>query len=75
LLYSVCSVLPDETVGVIEGFLRENVALAREVRRSDRSSEAWTLPLSSHGYQVLPGSRCADGHFNALLEKTAGTKA
>ncbi|MCY4156467.1 MAG: 16S rRNA (cytosine(967)-C(5))-methyltransferase RsmB [Gammaproteobacteria bacterium] len=81
LLYSVCSVLPDETVRVIESFLRENVALAREVRRSDRVSisdrlsGAWALPLSSHGYQVLPGSRCADGHFNALLEKTAETQA
>lgn len=72
LLYSVCSVLPDETACVIDGFLRENAARAREARRPDQSSGAWALPLSRHGYQVLPGSRCADGHFNALLEKTAG---
>ena len=75
LLYSVCSVLPDETARVIDGFLRENAQVAREVRTADASFTGWALPLSNHGYQVLPGSRCADGHFNALLEKQAGTKA
>ena len=73
LLYSACSVLPEETGRVIAGFLRENRSLAREVRGSDRSSAGWALPLSEHGYQVLPGRRCADGHFNALLEKAAST--
>ena len=75
LLYSVCSVLPDETGRVIDGFLRENGGLAREVRRLNGSSRGWALPLSDHGYQVLPGRRCADGHFNALLEKTATKQA
>ncbi len=73
LLYSVCSVLPEETGRVIDGFLRENDERAREVRRLDGLSRGWALPLSDYGYQVLPGRRCADGHFNALLEKTAET--
>jgi len=73
LLYSVCSVLPEETAQLIDGFLRENRGQAREVRRLDGSSRGWALPLSDHGCQILPGRRCADGHFNALLEKTAGT--
>lgn len=69
LLYSVCSVLPEETVDVIRRFLGENRGLAREVRSSGGVSAGWALPLARHGYQLLPGRRCADGHFNALLEK------
>ena len=69
LLYSVCSVLPDETGDVIGGFLSENSRLAREVRSCGGVSVGWALPLARHGYQSLPGRRCADGHFNALLEK------
>ncbi len=70
LLYSVCSVLPEETASVVAGFMVKN-RMAREVRGSERSPGGWALPLSEHGYQALPGRRCVDGHFNALLEKTA----
>lgn len=69
LLYSVCSVLPEETGDVIGGFLSENRRLAREVRGCGGVPGGWALPLARHGYQSLPGRRCADGHFNALLEK------
>lgn len=69
LLYSVCSVLPEETGDVIGSFLSENRRLAREVRGCGGVSGGWALPLARHGYQSLPGRRCADGHFNALLEK------
>ena len=69
LLYSVCSVLPNETDDVIRRFLGENRGLAREVRGGSGVSGGWALPLARHGYQLLPGRRCADGHFNALLEK------
>ena len=69
LLYSVCSVLPEETGDVIAGFLSENRRLAREVRGCGGVSGGWALPLARHGYQSLPGRLCADGHFNALLEK------
>ncbi len=68
LLYSVCSVLPEETDDVIRRFLGENRGLVREVRGGGVSG-GWALPLARHGYQLLPGRRCADGHFNALLEK------
>ena len=69
LLYSVCSVLPEETGDVIRRFLGENRSLAREVRNCGGVSGGWALPLARHGYHTLPGRRCADGHFNALLEK------
>ena len=69
LLYSVCSVLPEETGDVIRRFLGENRGLAREVRSCGGVSGGWTLPLARHGYHTLPGRHCADGHFNALLEK------
>ena len=69
LLYSVCSVLPEETGDVIRRFLGENRGLVREVRSSGGVSGGWALPLARHGYHTLPGRRCADGHFNALLEK------
>ncbi len=69
LLYSVCSVLPEETGDVIRRFLGENKGLAREVRNCGGVSGGWALPLARHGYHTLPGRHCADGHFNALLEK------
>lgn len=69
LLYSVCSVLPEETGDVIQRFLGENRGLVREVRSCGGVSGGWALPLARHGYHTLPGRRCADGHFNALLEK------
>lgn len=74
LLYSVCSVLPEETGGVIRRFLGENRGLAREVRSCGGVSGGWALPLARHGYHTLPGRRCADGHFNALLEKPLQTR-
>lgn len=69
LLYSVCSILPEETSRVIGGFLSENSAQVREARGLGSGPAGWSLPLAEHGYQLLPGRRCADGHFNALLEK------
>ena len=69
LVYSVCSVLPEETSGVIRTFLGENSGLAREVRGCGGALAGWALPLAQHGYQLLPGRHFADGHFNALLEK------
>ena len=69
LLYSVCSVLPEETGDVIRRFLGENRDLAREVRSCGGVTGGWALPLARHGCHTLPGRRCADGHFNALLEK------
>lgn len=74
LVYSVCSVLPEETGGVIRAFLGENRGLAREVRGCGGALGEWPLPLAQHGYQLLPGRHCADGHFNALLEKPLQTR-
>lgn len=71
LLYSVCSVLPEETSDVIGTFLGDNRGGAEELSVAGRLPAGWALPLSKHGYQLLPGRRCADGHFNALLQKTS----
>ena len=73
LLYSVCSVFTEETSGAIGSFLSENRGGAREVRVTGSLPAGWALPLSHYGYQLLPGRHCADGHFNALLEKTSTT--
>ena len=73
LVYSACSVLPEETSDVIRDFLGENRGLAREVRDRGGALGGWALPLARHGYQLLPGRHCADGHFNALLIKPLRT--
>lgn len=74
LVYSACSVLPEETSDVIRGFLGENRGLAREARDRRGALGGWALPLARHGYQLLPGRHCADGHFNALLKKPLRTR-
>lgn len=68
-LYSVCSVLPEETSDVIGAFLSENSAGDGELSGAGSGPGGWALPLTKHGYQLLPGRHSADGHFNALLEK------
>ena len=71
LLYSVCSVFTEETSDAIGSFLSENSGGAGEAGVAGNWPAGWALPLSNYGYQLLPGRHCADGHFNALLEKTS----
>ncbi len=68
-LYSVCSVLPEETSDVIGAFLSENRDGVEKLRGAASLAGGWALPLTRHGYQLLPGRHGADGHFNAVLEK------
>ena len=63
LLYTTCSVLPDENDQVIKIFLTQQ-------------QEAATLPISlevglatQHGWQILPGQQQMDGFYYCLLSK------
>ncbi len=63
LLYSTCSVLPEENDEQIGRFL---------AKHSDAKPVTLSLPLGlqqRHGVQVLPGDQNADGFYYALLLK------
>lgn len=63
LLYSTCSVLPQENRMQLEGFLE---------RQSDAVVQPLALPFgqaSGPGWQILPGDGGADGFFYAALMK------
>ncbi|MBU0654370.1 MAG: 16S rRNA (cytosine(967)-C(5))-methyltransferase RsmB [Gammaproteobacteria bacterium] len=66
LLYATCSILPDENIRQVEGFLQEQ-------------NDAVHLPITAEwgralpiGRQILPGSEGMDGFYYALLEKQGG---
>ena len=69
LLYTSCSVLPDENARVVSGFL------ARHHEADDRTpalTAAWPPrpPGGGAGYQVMPGEAGMDGFYFACLRKS-----
>ena len=64
LLYTTCSVLPEENDAVIETFAREH----------SLKVEPLTLPVgrkTQYGWQILPGEEGCDGFFYALASLRA----
>jgi 16S rRNA (cytosine967-C5)-methyltransferase len=74
LLYSTCSILPDENQGVVQRFL-ETASRVRPVDLSAGVTLAPGVRQAGPGVQLLPGAAAGtDGFYYACVEKTtAGT--
>ena len=69
LLYTTCSVLPEENTGVIKAFLESH---------ADASLDRVEMPdaiVTEFGTQILPQSQGIDGFFYAKLMKCASHKS
>lgn len=66
LLYTTCSILPEENEGVVGRFCRQTDSA--RVSRLDSTTGIQTL----HGMQRLPGVQPGDGFFYSLLTRREG---
>ena len=72
LLYSACSLEPEETTGAIRGLLAGRPGL-RQLSLADRLPEAFAPLVDDHGaLRVAPEDHGTDGYFAALLQRTDG---
>ena len=70
MLYSACSLEPEETTGTVHGLLSERPGL-RQVSLADRLPEALAPLVDDDGaLQVAPEDHGTDGYFAALLQRT-----
>ncbi len=69
LLYSTCSLEPEETTGAVHGLLAETAGL-RQISLADRLPEALVPLVDDDGaLSVAPEDHGTDGYFAALLER------
>ena len=72
LLYSACSLEPEETIETVRGLLSEKSGL-RQISLADRLPEALAPHVDDHGaLRVAPEDHGTDGYFAALLQRTDG---
>jgi len=65
LIYTTCSILPDENERVIASFVRETANAKSVTKVKD-----WGMKLT-HGIQLLPQENGPDGFYYAILQKTS----
>ena len=70
LLYSVCSLEPEETTETIRGLLAERSEL-RQTSLADRLPEALAPLVDGQGaLRLAPEDHRTDGYYAALLQRT-----
>jgi 16S rRNA (cytosine967-C5)-methyltransferase len=71
VVYSTCTILPEENEDVVRGFLGSTEGAGCRIRPvHDAVPEAWSGYITGEGFfQSLPTLGGPDGHFVALLER------
>ena len=67
LVYSTCTFAPEENEQVIAAFLQEHPEFAPE-----RVEAPWFAPGENGSFRMWPHKLLGEGHFAAVLKKTAG---
>ena len=67
LVYSTCTFAPEENEQAIENFLKEHPEFTREAVEAP-----WFTPAGEGAFRLWPHKLLGEGHFVAVLRKTAG---
>ena len=67
LVYSTCTFAPEENEETVAAFLAEHPDFAPEVLEAP-----WFIPTEKGGHRLWPHKLLGEGHFAAVLRKTAG---
>ena len=67
LVYSTCTFAPEEDEMAVEAFLASHPEFAPEVLDTP-----WFVPVENGGHRMWPHKLLGEGHFAAVLKKTAG---
>ena len=67
LVYSTCTFAPEEDEMAVEAFLRDHPEFEPEPLDTP-----WFVPVDNGGHRMWPHKLLGEGHFAAVLKKTAG---
>jgi NOL1/NOP2/fmu family ribosome biogenesis protein len=67
LVYSTCTFAPEEDEMVVADFLTEHPEFEPEILEAP-----WFVPVENGGHRMWPHKLLGEGHFAAVLKKTAG---
>ena len=67
LVYSTCTFAPEEDELAVEAFLKSHPGFEPEVIETP-----WFVPVANGGHRLWPHKLLGEGHFAAVLKKTAG---
>ena len=70
LVYSTCTFAPEENEQAIENFLKDHPEFVRET-----VDAPWFTPAGEGAFRLWPHKLLGEGHFVAVLRKTAGEEA